>query len=269
MSYNNNGFKKFVLSISGLLLITFLVSSVLLLSRIDEVLGGSSSNQINSEPDRTPEEQQIFDNLPESTKYRLRRSSTDYQIELFEILVHAHDSFQENNTTSNLEDYGGAIVRNFIADFFTLSNKESRTDVGGLQFFSEDLVDNFKNFAIDDFYLYLNQHITAFGSEALPTVSSTTILDVGFEPRTIPIREGDDESEEITLVYNEFWEVIGQEIMTIVIDAQWSYESSSLLSIEQFQTTARFVLVQYENDVKIYAIELVPEEDEGEWAFPG
>jgi len=263
MSYKSSGFKKFLLTISGVLFIAFFASAVLLLLRVDEILG--SGSQMVLEPTRTPEEQQMFENLPESGRYRLRRNATDYQIELFEQLVNAHNDFQEDNSMQNVEAYASAIVRNFIADFYTLSNKNTRTDVGGLQFFSRSMVNDFRNYAIDTFYLYLNQHTDAFGNESLPTVASTTILSFRMETRTVPVEEDELDSDEIILVYNEFWEVIGQEIMTIVIESEWHYEQSSLWQIDQFQTSARFILIQDENDIRLYAIESIPETHESGW----
>jgi len=264
MDYKNDRFKKFLLSLSAISLLAFLASSILFLLRMDEVLGGNNQDLLDLEVTRPPEEQQIIDALPDSVTYELRRNATEYQIELFDLLIHAHDAFSETGSNVRIEAYASAIVRNFIADFFTLSNKNSRSDVGGLQFFSDELVDDFRSFAIDDFYLYLNQHIDTFGQDALPTVNSTMILDVRFEPRMIDIEEDEDieDFDPNTIVYDFMGEVIGREIMTIVIDAEWRYEPSSLLQINQFQTSARFILVHYEDEIRLYSIEQIIEEDE-------
>jgi len=270
MDYKNDRFKKFLLFLSAISFLAFVVSSTLLLLRVNEVFGRNDQGLLDIQATRPPEEQRVIDALPESTGYELRRNATEYQIELFDLLIQAqndfaHDAFPTTGSDVRTEAYASAIVRNFIADFFTLSNKNSRSDVGGLQFFSSELVDDFRSFAIDDFYLYLNQHIDYFGHNALPTVNSTTVLDVRFEPHIIEIDEEDedlDEFDEATFIYDDFGVLIGREIMTIVIDAEWTYEPSTLWQISQFQTSARFVLIQNEDEVRLYVIEHLPDENE-------
>ena len=255
-------FKKVLLYISVILGIAFLVGGILLLSQIDEVLGRNVAEvdeQTEQQTEQPPVEREPIDELTDSVKYTLRRNATDYQLELFDLLVNAHEQFYADKSDENLEIYASAIVQNFVADFFTLSNKSSRSDVGGLQFFSEDTVDNFRSFAIDEFYLYLNQYIEMFGSESLPTISSTTILEIEFGTRTIEIEdengELDDEAENVP---------VEKEVRTIIIDIEWSYESTTLSDIDEFQTAARFVLVEHEESVRIYIIELIETDDENQ-----
>ncbi|MCL1990218.1 MAG: hypothetical protein FWG67_04930 [Defluviitaleaceae bacterium] len=261
MSPANNGLKKAMLFISVILCGVFLVSGVFLFVQMGRVLGsGNPELEISS---WTPEEQQRVAELPELEGYKLRQNATGYQIELFELLVHTHQRFQETGSEHDLEAYAIAIVRNFIADFFTLSNKRSRSDVGGLQFFSEDLVDNFRRFAIDEFYLYLNQHIEMFGSDVLPTVADTTILDVMFEYRIVDIEEvatGMEEMADIYQFHHGDEAVTGQQMSTIVIDAQWTYDPTTLPYIDEFQKTGRFVLVFHDEIVSIYLVGLIPTE---------
>ena len=257
MSNGSKKFKRFLLQISILLGITLLVGGSMLWSQIDTVLGRNHGAEV--EEPRTPEEQARIDELPPS-EYALRRNPTEYQIELFELLALAHDQFYETESDSDLKDYAAAMVRNFVADFFTLSNKNSRTDVGGIQFFSEDLEDNFRNYAIDTFYLYLNQHMEMFGSESLPTVVSTTILRVEFDYRMIEIEE---ENGEVSEGYSPFgYEALPleEEVRTIVIEVEWSYANSTLADIEEFQTSARFVLMEVEGEgLRIFLISPIEE----------
>ena len=261
MSNESNGLKKILLSISAILGIGLLVSGLLLLHQMYEILGQNDVEEVVDEPSSV--EERSIEELPEFDGYTLRRNPTEYQLELFDLLVYAHAQFYETESDEDLMDYASAIVRNFVADFFTLSNKNTRTDVGGLQFFSEDIVDNFRNLAIDEFYLYLNQYIEKFGSEPLPTVASTTILNVEFERRIIGTEDEDEDDHEAytPLGYLDYEEEIrGEEVRTIIVDIEWSYANSTLPYIDEFQTEARFILVEHEESVRIYMIEL-PEID--------
>jgi len=246
-------FKKFLLCISVILGIAFLAGGILLLSQIDEVLGRNVVEvEADEETELPPVEQAPIDELTDSVRYILRRNATDYQLELFDLLVNAHEQFYADKSDESLKIYASTIVQNFVADFFTLSNKSSRSDVGGLQFFSEDVVDNFRSFAVDEFYLYLNQYIEMFGSELLPTVSSTEISRIEFGTRTI---EAEDENVDLNAEDENV--PAEEEIRTIIIDIEWSYELTTLSYIDEFQTAARFVLVEHEESVRIYIIELL------------
>jgi len=248
----NNGFKKILLRISVTLGILLLISSVLLMLQIDTLLG-FNAEIVNERPSPSIAE------LPELEGYTLRANATDYQIELFEILVNAHDQFNVTGADEDLKDYASAIVRNFVADFFTLSNKNSRSDVGGLQFFSQDVVRDFREFAIDKFYLYLNQHIETFGSESLPTVATTTVLNNEFSSLVLGVEDENNElyDDENSQFPNENDNISGEVVRTIIIDLEWSYEHTTLPYISEFQTKARFVLVVHEEHVQIYVIELI------------
>lgn len=258
MSDIYNKFRKGLLLISALLGVALLAGGVLLLSQVDTVLGRNERANNNPPEQQIPTEeaQPPIEELTDLGVYTLRRQATSYQIELFELLVSAHEQFYATNSDEDLKVYASVIVRNFIADFFTLSNKESRSDVGGLQFFSEDITGRFRNFAIDKFYLYLNQYIEMFGSEALPTVSSTTILNVEFAYLTTEI---EDESNELE---GENTRLDEEEIRTVIIDVEWSYEHTTLPYINEFQTMARIVLVEREESVRIYTIEFIEVETE-------
>ena len=278
MSSENHELKKIILTISAFLAIVLLVSGLLLRHQMSGILGSNNEEveqqiPVEDEDEVNEEEARVIAELPPSDGYTLRRNPTEYQIELFGRLVNAHDQFEETASDEDLKDYASAIVQNFVADFFTLSNKNSRTDIGGMQFFSEDIADNFRTAAIDDFYLYLNQHLEIFERESLPTVESTTILNVDFDTRIIEMEEDEYEEDEECEEY-DYWgyciepysyyaeeEIPGEEVRAIVVDIEWSYASSPLRYISEFQTEARFVLLEVEDEgVRIFQIEIVEEE---------
>jgi len=258
MSSNKN-VKRIFLRISAILLVTLLVSGGLFVLQIGMVFGRNSEDEVVENCLQV--EQEKIDELPDVAGYILRSNSTEHQLELFEKLVNAHHQFFETSSDEDLKNYAAAIVRNFVADFFTLSNKKNRPDVGGLQFFSDEVVDNFRSFAIDEFYLYLNQYIEMFGSESLPTVASTKILNVEFGTRMIGLEADNSEisKSNASLAHKNR---PNEEVGTIIVDVEWKYDNSTLHYIDEFQTAARFTLVPYEKNVKIFVIELPEVEDE-------
>lgn len=198
-------------------------------------------------------------NAEELEVYELRMNATDYQIEQFDALMEAHEQFDALGTDNALQAYASAIVRNFIADFFTLSNKSSRADVGGVQFISSDVADYFTTWAIDTFYLHLGRYIQAYGDEAMPTIEFTTITEVEFDNRLIEVEE-EESDEEI-----DPWEMIEpvepEYEPIIVVYAEWRFASTILPHIDEFQTAARFVLKEVEDEgLRIFQIEAIEEE---------
>lgn len=233
----NKTLKKVLLAASTLCLIILLISGFALLLQFDLI--GSSST---AEEPRTEEEQRIINELPGDLFYTLPRRATTHQLEIFEPLFIAHNNFNETNTDSYLQAYAEMIARNFIADFFTFSNKSSRHDVGGLQFINAEIYDEFYDFAVNTFYLHLNQYLEIYGAHQLPSVATTTILhsEIGWH----------------RLELTEYpW---AEYLPVIIVDVEWAYAPTTLSDIDEFQTTARIILQEDDGEVKIRSIEDVP-----------
>lgn len=112
-------------------------------------------------------EDQKSDKMP----YVVRFNATPLQTQLFKDLEKAYEEKDDKKIA-------GLIAQNFIADFYTLSNKTLKNDVGGVQFWSEDIRLNFRNKAINSFYYNLETYIHDFGKTDLPEVSEFTKTDV-------------------------------------------------------------------------------------------
>ena len=176
----------------------------------------------------------------EEDGYYLRSNATDYQVELFEALLVAHRRHDIEQSDETLFDYAAVIAQNFIADFFTLLNKESRSDVGGVQFVTEDVRGNFQAYAVDNFYLYLNHYIEIFGSEALPEIVDISVDYVGFEMRYVDVEDG---------------EYLDEPVRTVIVDLTWDFAQTTLEEIDEFQTRARVTLIETDEGLRIQVIE--------------
>lgn len=71
--------------------------------------------------------------------------------------------------TINYNEYAKYASELFIIDFYTLNNKISKNDIGGIQFIHEDLKDNFIQKASDTVYKYINSESV---KNELPEVST-------------------------------------------------------------------------------------------------
>lgn len=103
--------------------------------------------------------------------YTQPTNPTDAQAKLYNALTKAVKADATSEETAVL------VARNFAMDFFTLKNKKSSQDVGGLTYLPETMRDNFVSYAM---YVYANYEIIveADGKKALPVVSKVTSTNV-------------------------------------------------------------------------------------------
>ncbi len=151
--------------------------------------------------------------------YSLRKNGTDYQKEIYTQLSDAFD--QE---VINEEAISGLVVQNFVADFYTWTNKLRFNDVGGLQFLHNDVEGWVNAQALETFYNDMNYYLQNGGLEDTLEVSRVDVSAVKSE-----FEMGED--DEIT------------KVPSYVVNASWSYLPSSKISVDEFQSSAVFTLI--------------------------
>ncbi|MCL2559207.1 MAG: hypothetical protein FWE07_01860 [Turicibacter sp.] len=253
MSELNNKKGKVLLLFSVFFGLLFLATMGVLIFQTRDIRSDSDQVDQNDEPvveEQQPDEVEDYDE--DVSPYELSINATDLQIELFEELMRAHQQFEELGTEAALQDYASEMARNFIADFFTLSNKESRSDVGGVQFFPDEIAADFALDATSTFYLHLGRHLETYGSDLMPMVDSVTVTEVYLEPRLM---------ENTECEFYDFWGNCLDEPQfetTIVVYLEWTFAPTHLLEIDQFQTAARIVLMEVEDEgLRIFQIDIV------------
>lgn len=73
------------------------------------------------------------------------------------------------------ENYAKLITKLYLIDFYTLSNKMTNQDIGGVQFLYSDIQENFKLKATDTLYKYVKSNIYGNRNQELPTVKDVKI----------------------------------------------------------------------------------------------
>lgn len=104
--------------------------------------------------------------------YQLRANATDLQYNYFQELI-------EELQKEEVDDVAVAasVAKNFVADFYTWSNKGGMYDVGGMCYVYSAGLANIYMYAKDSFYHYLNYYIDEYGSENLPEVANVEIVE--------------------------------------------------------------------------------------------
>lgn len=101
-----------------------------------------------------------FSNSIDTMDYHLRANATDYQKELFKELDQAVKD-------GDKEKIAECVAKNYIADFYTWTNKSGSYDVGGMYYVYSPSKVNIIVQARDQFYKYLSTYIKEYGSENL------------------------------------------------------------------------------------------------------
>lgn len=219
---------------------------------VQQVAGGDVQSPVPPLP--ISEDHQDF-------RYFLRADATPFQEELFDGLIAAREAFEAGSTPASESAYAQALVKNFIADFFTWSNKLGRSDVGGLQFIDSRVRSGVRSLAVDEFYLYLNQYIQTFGNQELLEVERVIIDSVELDALweldiELPEPELDGFGNEI-----EPEEPVETYLEVIRVVAHWEYAPAGILAYGDFQREAVFYLQRGNGFLSIYAMLELPQEE--------
>lgn len=116
----------------------------------------------------TPEVQ-ITNNI-DKYGYVLHDTDTEYYKELFDKLKVVLDKEEVDE-----ELYATLLSQLFVTDFYTLSNKLSSSDVGGLDFVVSTVKDNFAAKAKDTMYKSVKTNLYGDRDQELPTVTKVSV----------------------------------------------------------------------------------------------
>lgn len=130
-----------------------------------------------------------------------------------------------NSKEVNYEDYAKEIVKLFVSDFYTLDNKLTSSDIGGVEFIPSDMVENFKMHAGDTMYNHVKTNIYGDRVQKLPIVKSVEVTNI----------------ENITYTYKD------KEYSAYRVSARWEYQEDL-----GYKNNEIFTLIKYNN--KLYIV---------------
>ncbi len=121
------------------------------------------------------------------------------------------------------KEYSQSVAKLFIIDFFTLNNKMTKNDVGGVQFVYSNYKTTFIDKARDQFYKYVKSNLDGNRNQSLPEVSDINI-DACEEVSASAVLSG-DQFNSIEEAYN--------------INLSWSYKEDL-----GYQSSANIIVVK-------------------------
>lgn len=186
----------FVILLSVLLCISY--NSVKSLSGIKD----GSNNKISASID--------------SMDYHLINNATDLQKDLFKEL---------NKAVKDADDKAIAtlVAENFVADFYTWTNKAGQFDVGGLYYVYSPQKTTIYNQARNQFYRYVSKYIEKYGQK--------NILEV----KNVEAQCSDDVSK---------YEIDGESFDAYYVECNWSYVDHKDFTEKEYRTKEYFTIIK-------------------------
>lgn len=164
-------------------------------------------------------------NEVEKYGYKLKENKPETYKKMFEELKTIL-----NKTPVEEEEYVKKIAEMFIYDFYSLNDKDAKTDIGGVDFVYPLILENFLQNAQDTYYKYIESNVYNNRKQSLPVVKDITIDNVTQEA----FAYGDATDE------NAF-----------VIEVSWDYTDSQFSG---YQKSAKLIFIHDEN--KLCLVEL-------------
>ena len=151
--------------------------------------------------------------------------------------------FKELNTalknTDDTAGIAGSVVKCFITEYYTWTNKDGNYDIGGMQYIFTPKQSDFEKYTLNNFYsdmdLYLNQigRNNLFQVKDVTVNSATPVAD--YTVQTQEAQSSDNGSNET--------EIPTQALPCIDVDASWTYEDNASIDVSQLQNHAVFHVV--------------------------
>lgn len=148
--------------------------------------------------------------------YTLSKSDTDLYKSTFKEL-----SKVLNEKPVDMNSYAKLISELFIIDLYSLDNKLTSTDIGGIEFLHKDLRENFKENMGSTLYKFVESNIDGKRKQELPMVKEVNVSDV-FETK---------------YTYNK------NEYPAYLVTVDWTYEKDL-----GYQTSAKLTIIN-DNDI--------------------
>ena len=148
-------------------------------------------------------------------QYMIGNNPTDFQQDEFKKLTEA---LKDEDKLAISE----AVVRNFVSDYFTWTNKDGNYEVGGLQYIYGPMYTSFQEQSRWEFYKDLDLYISQFGRENLLEVTDiTTTVDYA-------------------AAYKHY---SGEVYDAYYVEATWNYKPSTEIDVDSFQKTGYFTVI--------------------------
>lgn len=163
--------------------------------------------------------------------YTIGNNATELNKQYFKELTKAVSSKNETEIASNL-------VKCFVTEYYTWTNKDGNYDIGGIQYIFTDRQSDFESYTRNSYYADMDLYISQLGSDNLIEVKDVQIT-------------GAYASDDMTVLNSS-----GEEVSypCVTVDASWSYGECSM-DLSEIQTSGTFLVVNHDGRMEIASIQ--------------
>lgn len=197
------------------------------------------------------------ENLVTKMNLVLRDNATDLQKEYFAELKHAVEDVPEDgeDPVSDLT-IAELIAKNYVADFYTWTNKQGQYDIGGMYYVFDGRFENNDHFkenvylaARDGYYKYLSNYITQYGADKLLEVENVEITSSQKAPWKYVLNVHISYKQDSEGEWYDYRE--DREFDAFLITCNWTYKEGSSLNSSQFPKTINLLVIKHDDKFSI------------------
>ncbi len=163
--------------------------------------------------------------------YTIGNNPTDINKEYFLAL---NESVASGDTTQMAVD----VVKCFVTEYYTWTNKDGNYDIGGIQYIDSDRRSDFETYTRYNFYSDMDLYLTQYGSSSLMEVASVDASGNPVEDITVLDRDGNSVTYPCVSVY-----------------ATWTYGTNSTMDLSSAQTSGTFLVMNHDGRMEIASIQ--------------
>ena len=200
------------------------------------------------------------ENVVEPMNYILRDNPTDIQKEYFRQLKKAVEEgtyeTEDGDVPADDVKIAEMVAKNYVADFYTWTNKRGQYDIGGLCYVYDGEYENGDHFkenvylnARDGFYKYISYYGTQYGKENLLEVESVEVINCEKSPSQYKISQHVSYKQDEQGDWYDYREDHGYDFYTV--KCRWTYKENTSLPMNQFATSVNLGIINVDGRFEI------------------
>ena len=200
------------------------------------------------------------ENIVESMNYILRDNPTDLQKEYFRQLKKAVEEglieTEEGDVPAEELNIAELVAKNYIADFYTWTNKRGQYDIGGFYYLYDGEYENGDHYkenlyfkARDGFYKYISSYGTQYGKENLIEVENVEITKSQKMNSKYMINEHVENRMDANGEWYDYREDHGYD--AYLVSCKWNYKENTVLNMNQFANSLNLMIINKEGRFEI------------------
>lgn len=218
-------------------IIGIIVFSIVVYREVKNVMSITASGPSETKPSNTI-------TFADNNSYILRDNATDLQKDYFAQLKEAIESGESTG-----EEIASLIAKNYVADFYTWTNKQGQFDVGGMYYIydgefadGDHFRENVYQAARYGYYKYVSYYGSKYGVENLLEVDNVDVTKCVKESEPYVINEHIANRKDENGEWYDYREDIPYNAYNIT--CKWTYKEGSSLNVNQFANTINLLVIE-------------------------